>query len=78
MGWRRCQACNSEKVKIADMPRCALQSVVDVLQILMEGGCKDWKSTLAYEDRVVYLAVVSVIMFGVVYTVSRKQPFVQL
>ena len=78
MGWRRCRACNSKKVKIGDLPRGALQSVVDVLQILIEGGCKDWKSTLMYEDRIVYLAVVSVIMFGVVYTVSRKQPFVQL
>ena len=65
-------------MKIGDLPRCALQSVVDVLQSLIEGGCKDWKSTLMYEDRIVYLAVVSVIMFGVVYTVSRKQPFVQL
>ena len=65
----RCKTCKLERVRIEEVPSCFLQSVVELVRIVMHGNCSI-EAALVYDDRVVYISVLIAIV-GIVMRMIR-------
>ena len=61
---RKCNTCHIRQVHPLNVPLCMAQSLIQLAQIALAGGCSRWHETLAAEDRAFYVLLCSVLILA--------------
>lgn len=61
---RKCDKCHIRHVHPLNIPLCMAQSMIQLTQITLAGGCSQWRETLAAEDRAFYVLLCSVLILA--------------